>query len=377
LEDKLHIVSFDVPYPADYGGAIDVFYKIKALHAQGYKIYLHCFEYGRGEAPGLAQYCEQVWYYKRTTGILGLSFTKPYIVSSRKSATLLKRLRDIDAPILFEGVHTTYYLSHPSLEKRFKAIRVHNIEHDYYELLSNKATSTYQKIYFKREANLLKKYEAQLGSAQAFYALSFEDHKYFKAQYPNAQHTFIPPFHQYDEVTIKEGSGTYCLYHGNLSHPENIEAAMYLLTKVFPFIDMPIIIAGKNPTAAIQNACNTLQNCTLVSNPGKAEMDSLIANAHIHVLPTFQQSGMKLKLLSALYGGRHVLVNEGMLYGTGMANDICYVCTKDTGFISAIKTLNNVPFTQEDISKRAASLVPYGNAGNAKNLIAQVFPEKM
>ena len=31
----LHIVSFNVPWPADYGGVIDVNYRIKALWASG------------------------------------------------------------------------------------------------------------------------------------------------------------------------------------------------------------------------------------------------------------------------------------------------------------------------------------------------------
>ena len=48
MENKrLHIVAFDVPFPANYGGAIDVFYKLKALHQLGIRITLHCFEYGR------------------------------------------------------------------------------------------------------------------------------------------------------------------------------------------------------------------------------------------------------------------------------------------------------------------------------------------
>jgi hypothetical protein len=41
----LHIVSFDNPYPPVYGGIIDVYYKLKALHALGFEIYLHCFVY--------------------------------------------------------------------------------------------------------------------------------------------------------------------------------------------------------------------------------------------------------------------------------------------------------------------------------------------
>ena len=46
-EKHLHIVSFDVPWPANYGGVIDVFYKVKALSAKGIRIHLHAFEYGR------------------------------------------------------------------------------------------------------------------------------------------------------------------------------------------------------------------------------------------------------------------------------------------------------------------------------------------
>ena len=61
----LHIVSFDIPYPANYGGVIVIFNQIKALHALGVKVILHCFQYGdRTPQPELAQYCQEVYYYK-------------------------------------------------------------------------------------------------------------------------------------------------------------------------------------------------------------------------------------------------------------------------------------------------------------------------
>ena len=44
---KLHLISFDVPFPANYGGVIDVFYKINSLHKIGIQVILHCFQYGR------------------------------------------------------------------------------------------------------------------------------------------------------------------------------------------------------------------------------------------------------------------------------------------------------------------------------------------
>ena len=65
----LHIISFNVPFPANYGGVIDVFYKIKSLHQLGIQITLHCFKYGRTEAKELEKYCKTVHYYKRNTSL--------------------------------------------------------------------------------------------------------------------------------------------------------------------------------------------------------------------------------------------------------------------------------------------------------------------
>ena len=111
IERKLHIICHDVPWPADYGGVVDLFYKLKALHAEEIKIILHCFLYGqRKEEAVLNQYCEEVHYYKRLIGWKGFSFTKPYIVQSRANPELLKNLLKDDHPVLMEGVHCTAFL---------------------------------------------------------------------------------------------------------------------------------------------------------------------------------------------------------------------------------------------------------------------------
>ena len=53
MDKNLHVISFDIPWPVNYGGVIDVFYKITALAGLGVKIHLHCFEYGRKESKEL------------------------------------------------------------------------------------------------------------------------------------------------------------------------------------------------------------------------------------------------------------------------------------------------------------------------------------
>ena len=129
---SLHIISFDIPFPANYGGVIDVFYKIRALHHAGISIHLHCYEYNRPPATELNQYCTSVHYYRRNTGLLAGFGVKPYIVVSRMSKELVKNLLKDDYPIIFEGLHTCGIMSDAHLSGRFMIYRESNIEHQYY-----------------------------------------------------------------------------------------------------------------------------------------------------------------------------------------------------------------------------------------------------
>lgn len=120
LSYNLNIVSFDVPFPANYGGVIDVYYKLLWLHKVGVKIHLHCFTYGREPAKELEQICEKVYYYERKTGLASNLSLLPYTVKSRQSLELEQNLLSNDFPILFEVLHTCYLLKDPRFKKRKK-----------------------------------------------------------------------------------------------------------------------------------------------------------------------------------------------------------------------------------------------------------------
>jgi hypothetical protein len=49
----------------------------------------------------------------------------------------------------------------------------------------------------------------------------------------------------------------------------------------------------------------------------------MIAKAQINILPSFNNTGVKLKLLNALYNGRHCLVNKA----GGVAGRLDKACT--------------------------------------------------
>lgn len=358
---KLHIVSFDVPFPADYGGAIDVFYKIVALSEAGWQITLHCYDYGRGKRSMLNNFCEKVIYYERKTGLYSQLSITPYIVYSRRNNTLLTNLRENNAPILFEGLHSSYYLSHPDLQMRTKWLRTHNIEHHYYQYLSENETNLVKKLYYAVEAQKLKQFESQLVYANKILSITLADTSYFNTKYGNAQ--YLPPYHPNKKIEAKTGNGHYLIYHGNLSVAENKAAVKHIIETVLPQVKIPIIIAGKNPSTELESLIAKTANITLKKNVTDSEMNELLLNAHIHFLPVFQETGIKLKLLKSLYLGRHILVNSSMVYGTQLAS-ICHVADNAREQIEQINHLSAKDFAMNDLEGRKEALTEFNTEEN-------------
>lgn len=352
-EHHLHIVSFDVPHPPDYGGVIDVFYKIKALSEAGVKIHLHCFDYGRGRKDILSEYCEKVYYYNRNTRKTLLFHKLPFIVVSRRNPALLTRLTKDDHPILFEGLHSCYYLDHPKLAKRVKMVRTHNVEHEYYLALARVESNAFKRAYFSRETLKLKAFEAILSHATAILSISPNDEKHFKRHYGNAH--YIPAFHSEESGTFVEEKERVAFYHGNLAVGENDRAAQWLTEEVFSQSNYSLVIAGNNPTMELTRCVNDHPNTTLLQNVTTDEIRHLVQTSWINILPTFQNTGIKLKLLFSLYNGGYCLVNSLMVEDTGL-EEFCVVKNDPQDMANAMEALMRLPFSREEFNSRVKKL---------------------
>jgi len=371
MTKTLHIVSFNIPYPADYGGVIDVFYKIKALKESGAEIILHCFEYGRKSSDKLNELCKEVHYYKRPKNFHYAFKNIPFIVATRNSSRLKENLLKDNFPILFEGLHSTLLLPELNSNNRRLVVRTHNIEHEYYEGLACAETKYFKKIFFNSESKKLKKYESVLVNASHIAAISPADQQYFNSKYGHS--TLIPAFHPYKTVDIKEGHGEYVLFHGDLSVSDNVKSVLFLINDVFASLNIPFVIAGKNPDKKILEAAKLLQNLKIIANPDDEEMNNLLSNAQINILTTYQNSGIKLKLLAALYRGRHCLVNKNMIENTGLEN-LCVVSITGLEFQNQVKELFNISFDMGEISRRKLILEDvFSTKKNAIKLLEIIF----
>lgn len=366
-DHHLHIVSFDVPSPPSYGGVIDVHYKVRALAALGVKVHLHCFQYGRAVAPDLAECCADVHYYPRKLGKHQLFSGLPYMVLSRRSDQLINRLLKDQHPILFEGLHSCYYLADPRLKHRLKLVRAHNVEHDYYASLAKAESNAFRRTYFLNEARKLQKFEQVLSHAQHILAISPKDHSYFTRLYRNVEH--VPAFHTSEKVTIPRGLGDFALYHGALSVPENDQAALYLVREVFNGSQVKLVIAGSNASNELKKEVARSKNVELRENLDTAEIHRLVRKAQVNVLPTFQSTGIKLKLLVCLFTGRHVVCNTPMVEGTGLEG-LCHVHDRPEAMRKAIEACMTKEANGRSLEERTEILEErFSNRCNAELIV--------
>lgn len=370
MQKSIHIVSFDVPFPPSYGGVIDVYYKIKALKEAGVAVHLHCFMYGREKSADLEKICASVNYYNREMSNALLFSNFPFIIASRRSPELLANLSKDNLPVLFEGLHCCYYLDAPELKGKKKFVRTHNIEHDYYRSLADVESRMLKRFYFRREAKKLERFEKKLALADAVLAISPADAKCLSSRYRNVHH--VMAFHPYEEVIIQPGRGKFALYHGNLEVGENNQAALFLAKEVFNSLEIPLVIAGNNPSEELKKFAKENRNITLKANISTAEIDQLIAEAHVNILPTFQATGIKLKLLAALFRGRFVLVNSPMVANTGLES-VCVIGETAPAFKSQLLKLFREDFKEEEIEKRKILLAEkFSNKRNVEKIVEMI-----
>ncbi len=310
---KIHIISFDNPYPPNFGGIIDVFYKIKYLKELGYSIILHVYTSDFQVASQLKELCKEIYVYKKKKALYNYFSLLPFTVKSRYDELILENLNKDDYPILFEGLHTTYPILSANFSSRKIYLRAHNIEHNYYNGLAKSETNYIKKIAFKWEEYKLKRYEKKvLPKFDAVFPISNYETKYFKNKY-STKIELLSIFHQNKVVVELNEKGKYALYQGDLKVSDNKKVVRRLI-KMFDNIKYPLVIAGNLALEEFKSQFRiTSQNISYQQIKDNKHLLQLFANAHINVLFSYQNTGTKLKLINALYNSRFCLINDYMI----------------------------------------------------------------
>jgi hypothetical protein len=220
---------------------------------------------------------------------------------------------------------------------------------------------------------LLKCFEQSIANKATILAVSEKDVETYQNKFGATKISYLPVFIPYQRIRSMEGIGTYCLYHGNLSVSENEKAAVFLLENVFNNMKVPFIIAGKDPSQRLKRLAHLHCHTCLVDNPGDAGMKDLIAKAQVNILPSFNETGIKLKLLNALFNGRHCVVNEATVNQTNLES-ACHIGSTTEALRQIVAQLYHRPFSEDEICLRERLLIThYDNLRNGQKLIELIW----
>ena len=121
-----------------------------------------------------------------------------------------------------------------------------------------------------------------------------------------------------------------------------------------------------NPPSSLTALINKYPHIELIENPNNKQLTKLVQNAQMNLLYTAQSTGLKLKLLNALYNGRHCIVNSKMVEGTFL-DKVCVVEDDPNNLKEIIQKYFSLELLDKDIVSRDKILHKYySNENNFK-----------
>lgn len=358
----LHIICFDNPFPPDFGGVIDVFYKVKALHALGFEIYLHCYHDDRYEVSNeLKAITKEVYLYKKNKNPLFVFSKFPLPLICRFHKDIIGNVKKHDAPILFEGLHSTMILQKTKLTNK-KYLRLHNIESNFYAGMSKSETNLVKKILYYFVSKKYIEYQKIIPNFDYVFALS--QHEYSEAKKMNINSIYVPVFHGNESNAILSEFGNYAFYHGDLRLSDNKRAAQFLIEVFAAIPDYNLIIASSNGKQFVESNSRNVSNVKFVEIKNEKQLDELFANAHINVMLSFQEAGTKLKVINSLFKSRFCLINKNMVDDERVLS-LCEIADTKQDFIKKVNDLKTKPYTQNESRKQVLNDV-LNDTNNAK-----------
>lgn len=365
MSSALQIVVFDNPFPPSYGGVVDVFYKIKRLNERKVDIYLHYFDDSGKKPQELIDNCKAIYVYPRRYSLFTYMSMVPFVVKSRANSKLLKNLEAIGHPVFYEGLNTCYSLQKISSRGLSTFVRLHNIEHEYYKNLGRIESNILKKIFYYIESYRLMLFEKKLVSADCLFAIAPHDYNYFKGVFNCVK--YLPVFQSKTEL-LKTEDRLFCLFHGDLRLSDNIKSANFLLDFFSKHTVCDLVIASSFENKAIINRIDQIANIKYHKILSLGDMEELFKKTSLHILMSFQSSGIKLKLLNALFTDAHVIANNYVVEGSGLESS-CHIFESEKDLRNLIKRYFGKPLTNETLVKRKKQLEAFDTKASVNTIL--------
>ena len=146
-----------------------------------------------------------------------------------------------------------------------------------------------------------------------------------------------------------------------------MKAALFLVD-VFKSMPYPLVIAGQSKDKKLLSKIDQYKNISFMPIEDNHQLLELFHRAHVNVLYSFNNSGVKLKLINSLFQSRYVIANNNIIQGSGL-DSICIIANDKKEIMHQLLKTMDKDFTKEEIIRRKETLLVYCNENNAEILL--------
>ncbi|TAD80710.1 MAG: glycosyltransferase [Oscillatoriales cyanobacterium] len=335
---RLTVIAVEIPYPANHGGRIDIWRRIKALRALGVEVQLIFWSRQPPDAATVAMIQAQVTEFHRLRYPQGKRenlrrlwdlCVYPLEVTSRivRGPQWQQLYRTVAAfqPDVVMADHVHCGVVAEALSQALSVpmiVRSHNIEHLHYRDMLAAAPNLKSKVRRFFSQNHFERFETRiLQRCLAFYDISSVDLQFWRARGFRNGHLLPPlielpelpaePADQPERLTDSAAEAPYdVVFLGNLRTENNVTGVQWFLDRVLPLLrdqkpEIRVLIAGSEPVDWIAAACDRAANITLLPDPPNAL--AVYRSARVCIDPVAVGRGVSMKSLDMLAAGRPIV----------------------------------------------------------------------
>ncbi|WP_175400847.1 glycosyltransferase [Clostridium pasteurianum] len=376
IGDEMNIIfiSMELPYPANSGGRIYTWERLKQIQKHSNNIFLYTLAENseKVELEKIKEVCSEVNIYRRENKYKNaiLNLFKPYSVVSRYNKNMYY---DIEKIIASEKKVDLIIIDIPEMILNCpvnnnipKIITQHNIEFKVFQSIYKNSKNYIHKAIFYIEYIKMKRFEDKIYKSNlinGFTFISEKDAEVFQNMYNIKRYNITPQGYDVDfnnekKITINDGC-KIILFTGKMNYQPNVQAVEWFCTNIFPHIkekvkNLKFYIVGKKPTDEVKK----LANDDIIVTGEVESVEPYIHKADLVVIPLKSGGGVKIKLFEALGNGKIVVTTSKGIEGTKFKDKIHVILANDEeGFINQCSKILSNPADYSILVKNSLMLM--------------------
>lgn len=374
---KILMLTPYLPYPPASGGQIRTYNLLKYLSKKNdiTLISLYKNEKAKEDAAHLRSYCKRIFLCKRPENpwqvgnILKSAFSFiPFLIVrnfSQEAKEIIEKLLKEES---FDVIHAETFYIMPHIPKTDIPILLveQTIEYKVYQHFISTLPFWVQ-IPFNIDIIKLKFWEIYYWKkATMVSSVSDYDKQTIKKQTPEIEPVIIPNGAG-DEMFAtslkkKNVDKPMILFVGNFFWLQNVEAAHYLIDKLFPKLkpvlkDAVFVIAGQNAKNKIKYQGDKNIKIIDIAQNDVNSVKKLYDEASLFVAPIFGPGGTRLKILAAMASGLPVVTTKIGVEGLSVEDKVhAYIADGTNDFVKQIQIILSDNDIYERLRKKAYEL---------------------